>query len=88
MLSDTSARAQFEKLLKESDYFLDIINTYRAATAQIIAGILLILHEKEYAGATEILSLLQKLEKGSGNPSIDVERRRLIALIRSALQTL
>ena len=33
-------RAEFEKLLKESAYFADVVNTHRTATAQVMVAIL------------------------------------------------
>lgn len=82
-----SVRADFEKYLKESDYFADVINTHREATAVVICTFLNLLVKDGKLPEATVLSTLKDLKNLRGSPSIGAEVRRLAALITEALQS-
>lgn len=77
---------EFKKLLEESDYFADIMNTHRHATADIIAAILAELIAQGKLAPTEVLAVLSRLNADTDRPSLDSSRRYLVARIRDALK--
>lgn len=81
-----SVRAEFERLLKESDHFADVINTNRAATAEIVASFFSVMVTESGMPVERALEILSQIEKRSGPLSLKAERRHLISSIRSSLQ--
>lgn len=78
----------FEERLKQSPFFIDVINTHRTATAQILAAFLAPLIKNEQISVEDVAAILKQLEEGTGKPSLDGERRHAVAVLREALQTL
>ena len=77
----------FEERLKNSTYFVDVINTHRTATAQILVAFLGPLIKDNIISIETVTSILKQLEKGTGKPSLDGERRYAVDVIREALQS-
>ena len=81
-----SARQEFEKFLKESDFFADIITTHRTASAEVMCGLIALMVENNTVSNISIIHMLKKLELSTSRPSIDSERRFLAATMRDFLQ--
>jgi hypothetical protein len=77
----------FEDSLKNSTHFVDVINTHRTATAQILVAFLGPLIKGNIISIDTVTSTLRQLEKGTGKPSVDGERRFAIDVIRESLQS-
>lgn len=77
---------EFEQYLKASDHFADVINTHRAATAEIIAGFAAMLQDSGIVSGAAIKVLLARLDEPTGRRSIDGSRRVLIARVGDALK--
>lgn len=78
-------QSEFEKYLKNSDYLRDVLNTHRAGTAEVVAALLRFLVENEHVSMPAVRQFLKGLEDSTSGPSIDGERRRIVALIQDAL---
>lgn len=78
--------SDFERLLKQSPHFADVLNTHREATAQVIGGFIEALVQLEKTTTGDVLRTLKALDVDTGHPSIDSSRRRLVAGIRAYLQ--
>lgn len=81
-------RTEFERLLKNSTYFHNVIETHRTATGQVVAALLAPLVKDEVITLSCLLTTLKALESGTGNPSLDSERRHAVSIIREAIQQL
>ena len=81
-----AAHSEFEKLLKQSDHFSDVINTHRAATAEVIGAFVSLLMENNQISNVSVLSTLKALEESTGRVSLDSERRLLAATLRDFLK--
>lgn len=81
-------RTEFERLLKNSTYFHDVIGTHRTATAQVVAAFLSPLVRGGHISVEALMATLKQLEVGTGNPSLDGERRHAVSLIRETIQQL
>lgn len=78
-------QSEFEKYLKNSQHFADVINTHRAATAEVIAAIIGLLVENNHVALPAVRKLLKGLENPTGHLSIDISRRDLAARITDRL---
>lgn len=78
-------QSEFEKYLKNSNYFADVLNTHRAATAEVVAAVIALLVENEHVPMPSVRELLKRLEDSTGRPSLDSSRRDLIARIKDRL---
>lgn len=87
-MTDRMTRSEFEKFLKESSYFSDVINTHRTATAQVVVALLAPLIKNGDIPLGDLLAILKQIECGTGHPSLDSERRHAVSVIREALQSL
>jgi len=77
---------EFEQYLKASDFFADVMNTHRVATAEIIASFANLLRDNRAVSNEQIKALLKALNNGRSGPSIDSSRRLLVARIEDALK--
>jgi hypothetical protein len=74
----------FEKYLKNSAHFADVMNTHREATARIIFVFLETLVQKGHLEPGEVLGTLKALEN-IGAPSIRGEVSHLTKLVREQI---
>jgi hypothetical protein len=81
-----SVQSEFEKYLKQSDYFADVINTHRTATAEVIGAFVSIMIDNNQISQASVLSTLKALEESTGHISLDSERRHLAATLRELLK--
>ena len=81
-----SVQSEFEKYLKQSDYFADVINTHRTATAEVIGTFVSIMMENNQISQASVLSALKALEESTGRISVDSERRHLVATLREIIK--
>ena len=79
------SQSAFEQYLKNSDYFRDVVNTHRSAVADVLAVLLDLMVDQHKVAHPVIDQALKRLDEPTGHPSVDVERRRLVALIRDGL---
>ncbi|WP_143433148.1 hypothetical protein [Herbaspirillum camelliae] len=79
------AQKLFEKLLKRSRHFADVINTQRAAMSEVIAALAVAFASHDETLAPLIATTLQSLQIPTGRPSVDAERQ---ILTRDALKSL
>lgn len=79
------SQSAFEQYLKNSDYFRDVVNTNRSAVADVFTVLVGVLREQDKVADPLIDQALKRLDESTRNPSIDVERRRIVALIRDRL---
>ena len=79
-------QSAFEQYLKNSDHFRDVVNTHRAATAEVLSVFLTLLRDQAHVPRPVIDDALKALEERGGRPSVIDERRLLIALIRDVLR--
>ena len=82
----SSIQGELERLLKESPYFADVMNTHRAATAQIVGAFIQSLIDAKKLTAGDALALLKSLDVPTGHPSLDSSRRYLISVIREGMK--
>lgn len=80
-------QSEFEKYLKNSGHFSDVINTHRAATAEVIGALMLFLVKNNHVSDPALREFLKGLEHSGGPPSIAGERGNLIARIGDYLKT-
>lgn len=81
------SQSAFEQYLKNSDYFRDVINTHRRATADALAAIIEVLVDQNQITDPMIDKALKGLdERIDGTVSVKAERRRIAALLRDALK--
>ena len=76
----------FEACVQRSAHIADTITTTRVALAEVKAGML---RPMVVNGAVEIatvLETLKHLERGTGRPSVDGDRRHAVSAIREAIQ--
>lgn len=78
----------FEERLKRSDYLADLMNTHRAATAEVLVALMGPLMRDGLVSTETILVTLKALERGTNRSSVDSERRHTVGLIREAIQRL
>ena len=83
-----SVRSEFERLLKESDHFRDVINTHRTVTAEILAAFLAELVRNKQISPKSATTMLEELQVPTGHPSLDVNRRYLVSIIRDTLKSM
>ena len=77
---------EFEQYLKNSDFFADTMNAHRAATAEVISALVVLMKRRGQATTAEVNELLRRLEDSTGRPSIDGSRRILVARIGDSLK--
>jgi len=77
---------QFNELLKTSDYFADVMNTHRRATAEVLAEFIGVMVKGGAIDAAQVMQVLHQMENGKGSPSLGSARRLVAGLIRDALQ--
>lgn len=81
------SQSTFEQYLKNSDYFRDVINTHRRATADALATIIEVLVDQNQVTNPVIDQALKGLdERTDGSISVRSERRLVTAMIRDALK--
>ena len=78
--------SNFEEALKQSNYFADVINTHRTATAQVLAAFIEPLVKNNLVALSEVLAILKTLEGSTNSPSVDGERRHAVSVLREQLQ--
>lgn len=76
---------QFNELLKTSDYFADVMNTHRRATAEVVAQFVGVLVQTGALNPAQVLQALHKLENEPGKPSPGSARRLVVGLVRDAI---
>lgn len=76
---------EFEQYLKNSDYLRDVMTTHRNAVAEIFGSLLLLVDAGDLSPPT-VKAWMHKLDEPTSGPSIDVERRRIVALIGDYLK--
>lgn len=76
---------EFEQYLKHSDFFADTMNAHRAATAEVIVGLALLLKRRGVTDV-ELNEMLRRLEDSTSRPSVDGSRRNLAARIGDSLK--
>ena len=76
---------EFEQYLKHSDFFADTMNAHRAATAEVIVGLALLLKRRGVTDV-EVNEMLRRLEDSTSRPSVDGSRRNLVARISDSLK--
>lgn len=77
---------EFEQYLKNSDFFADTMNAHRAATAEVISGLVALMKRRGQVTTAEVNELLRRLEDSTGRPSVDGSRRILAARISDSLK--
>lgn len=77
---------QFNELLKTSDYFADVMNTHRRATAEVLAELIGVMLKGGAIDASQLMQVLHDMENGRGKPSLGSARRLIAGLIRDAMQ--
>ncbi|MFZ3001417.1 MAG: hypothetical protein WA071_13900 [Undibacterium umbellatum] len=77
----TSVQKQFDQLLKQSDFFIDVIETHRRGTTNVIAAITRAIIEQEPKMKEAILEKLREADVLTGSPSIDDETRRITRVV-------
>lgn len=82
----SSVNREFEQALKSSPHLLDILNTDRIATAEIIAAFVRALVEAKQMDPQAALRVLRGLDAQTQRPSIDGARSRIVLAIREILQ--
>ncbi len=82
-----SAQAQFEELLKRSDFFHSAMTSQRNAIADLMTVFMKLLVESAVVDPAVLIAKLKLLEADTGHPSDDSTRRYLIAQIRENIQT-
>lgn len=81
------SQSSFEQYLKNSDYFRDVINTHRRATADVVACVIKVLRDQDQVANPMIHEALKRLDESTdASVSIRSERRLLTAMIRDALK--
>lgn len=78
--------SDFEECLKHSNYFADVINTHRTATAQVLAAFIEPLIKNDLIAIADLLAILKSLEGSTNSPSVDGERRHAVSVLRETLQ--
>ena len=81
-----SAHREFAKLLKDSDFFHDIINTNRQATAEIIVALIAELIRQGQMTPVAVQQMLSRMNDATSGISVDTTRRLLVARIRDAIK--
>ncbi|AQG98329.1 hypothetical protein A9R05_05455 [Burkholderia sp. KK1] len=81
-----SAQAQFEELLKRSDFFHSALTSQRNAIADLMATFMALLVESSVVDPAALVAKLKLLESDTGHPSDDSTRRYLISQIREKIQ--
>jgi hypothetical protein len=76
---------QFNELLKTSDYFADVMNTHRRATAEVLAELVGVMVKAGAINTAQVLQVLHQMENGRGKPSLGSARRLLASLTRDAM---
>lgn len=76
----------FEALLKDSRYFLDVIDTHRRGAARVMSAAMLAIIEAEPAMKDRLIKKLRDAECDTGSPSIDTETRRLTRAIIDSIR--
>lgn len=79
-------QAQFEDLLKRSDFFHSAMTSQRNALADLMATFMGLLVESTVVDPAILITKLKELESGTRNPSDDSTRRYLVAQIREKIQ--
>ncbi len=77
---------EFDQYLKASHHFADVVNTHRAATAEVIAGFAGLLRDSGVLTEAQIQTMLKRLGDAGSGPSIDGSRRMLAARISDAMK--
>lgn len=80
------SQSAFEQYLKNSDYFSDVVNTHRRATADLIAILLEVLRDQNQIADPVIHEALKRLDESAGGQSIRAERRLLTNLVRDRIR--
>lgn len=83
----SSPKADFERLLKESDYLNSIIQAHRSATERIITALIQELAGTDPERFAAALKALKKAEQTTLEPSVDTEIRRMARGIRDRVQS-
>lgn len=76
---------EFEQYLKNSDYLRDVMTTHRNAVAEIFGSLIMLLNNGDLSPPT-VKAWMSKLDEPSSGPSIDMERRCIVALIGDYLK--
>lgn len=76
---------EFEQYLKNSDYLRDVMTTHRNAVAEIFGSLILLVNNGDLSPPT-VKAWMRKLDEPGAGPSIDVERRRIVALMGDYLK--
>lgn len=79
-------KTKFDETLKESPHFRDAMGTHREATAQILSAFIRHLNQRGQIDIAETLRILLDLGRGTGQPSLDGERRIITHAIREFIQ--
>ncbi len=74
------AQRLFNRLLTRSNHFADVMNTHRAATAELLAALLAALSTRDPGATSVILASMKEQARATGRPSIDGERALLAHL--------
>ena len=76
------SQSNFEQYLKNSDYFSDVINTHRRATAEVLSVLVTLMRDHANVPRPVIDDSFKRLSELPGGRSVVDERRLLIDLIR------
>ena len=87
MSSETDLQA-FERLLKSSPHFNDVINSHRRATAAVTAQVFAALIAAGQLESSAVLELLRRMESETGRPSDGSARRLAASMVRDELLAL
>ncbi|QTD91774.1 hypothetical protein [Burkholderia anthina] len=87
MSDRAKATAEFERLLKQSDYLHSIITSHREATAAIFSDVLSLLVQSGSLEPARVLAQLDVLDQDTDRPSEDSTRRVLIQAIREKMKS-
>lgn len=87
MTHETDMQA-FERLLKSSPHFNDVINSHRRATAAVTAQVFAALIGAGQLDAPAVLDLLRRMESEPGTPSDGSARRLAVSMVRDELAAL
>lgn len=84
------SQSAFEQYLKNSNHFIDVINTHRRATADVIAILLHVLRQENQITDPMIDKALKRVDEiaASSGPSLGSDTRLIGALVRERLRSL
>ncbi|MFJ9531239.1 hypothetical protein [Herbaspirillum sp. NPDC101396] len=81
-----AAQRLFEKLLKNSDHFADVVNTHRFALDAVIGTLVAAVADQSPTLARVMMLALAEVQLPTGRPGLDAERQLLTRTALAAMQ--